>query len=482
MKKKELKQGEKVSIYVRQRDLRRKRSSSKESSCSSEFDHVVDVVVLDQIKPAGLTKVQPCCSQKKDAIEWLDDDKFEAVKKITNYQEEFNVESIVGPLLFYESSTCGRFCVAKTNIKQGTTALSATAFALIVKQKLVRKMCHWCFQPLRKKAFQCNDCKFALYCSKKCLQDDSILHDFQCFTLNQLKDITSISLDKDLIRLALGILSMENLIHSTRALEKLKTHPLEPSQELEIQRASHFVATNLSCTFPLNHIIHVFKCVQFNAHPLMMDSNMTCGLGMFPEAAMTLNHSCSPNVCPTFDPKKRTLNFQAIVSITQTQVIEYAYIDLFQTKRQRQELLFNGFKFHCSCIRCVNSMDQVFNKEEQEKNIAHQQLMQLKTLQELERFAQHKILIESNELAFTYHMIVLTKAFSSKQWQLVEDQIQHLLILWREEMLPECYPVIDLFYQQLEMALQAQQKFTQLNKIQTKRKQIHQFLYPTYSP
>ena len=214
----------------------------------------------------------------------------------------------------------------------GDCAFEATAFAIVLKTNFLRKKCHFCFENLQKKAFQCADCCFGLYCSKKCLEADRLVHDFQCLALKNLKEIAfSVFSDeeKEILRLCLAVLSMEKLIGHTKVLEKLRI-PLVVKEDkrkdgdgdgLFHEKAFKFLLLSLyqhqhqqpqmdthqeqHQMAKMEHLRKTLLRVQFNCHPLMIRPQVTCGIGLFPEAAMTLNHSCVPNVFPVFNPETK---------------------------------------------------------------------------------------------------------------------------------------------------------------------------------
>eukprot|EP00940_MAST-03C_sp_MAST-3C-sp2_P001300 g1300.t1 len=99
--------------------------------------------------------------------------------------------------------------------------------------------------------------------------------------------------------------------------------------------------------------------VKFNCHAIQdpMTGKRT-GLGLFPFAAF-LNHSCRPNVIISHyaSGDARTIVFRALRPIRKGEEIAYAYIDVLQTRKQRQKLLREAYFFECACPRCSEPIE-----------------------------------------------------------------------------------------------------------------------------
>uniref|UniRef100_K3WCK5 MYND-type domain-containing protein n=1 Tax=Globisporangium ultimum (strain ATCC 200006 / CBS 805.95 / DAOM BR144) TaxID=431595 RepID=K3WCK5_GLOUD len=380
----------------------------------------------------------------------------------------------------------GRFAVAKSGIPAGKCALKATAFAVIVKQQLARRRCHWCFKTLTKKAFQCGSCKFALYCSRDCLDADEVLHAFQCRTLEGLhqydfkKTRTSawedMGIDLETIRLALAVLSMEHFVQTTQPLSRLVTQTSKSSKQNEVlDQVTAFIAAGIggigNKSLTTAHIRQTLQRVQYNAHPLCLNGATTVGVGVFPEAAMTLNHSCLPNVVPSFDMRTRTLAFHAIEEIPLGHAVEYSYIDLLQSVARRRDILSSGFGFECACWRCEDES----NKREPhtsptgssnmapaaEEDLVMQQLMQLRSSEThhaqrnlfSQLFATHSHVFERNhELMFAYRMLLMKNAAAGGDWKMVIAEAETLIDMWKSQRLPEIYPTLETLHLQIQIA------------------------------
>lgn len=461
---------------------------------------VLPVRVLQTKSAAGLLRLAWRCphattttSSSNDHSQWFDAHDVTFVHKAANanallgrrpHEQPFEAEND-DRIELWTSPGLGRFTVAKRQITAGECALKATAFAVVIKQQLVRKRCHWCFETLSKKAFQCGGCQFALYCSRACLDADDVLHAFQCITLGQLGDNratiaqlksewAAVGVDAETVRLTLAVLSMENFVRTTAPLAKLVTNSggLTKNSQVLAQVAGFLVAGIASSgTHPIPTLAHVQKTlehVQANAHPLCLNGMATVGVGLFPEAAMALNHSCQPNVVPSFDVRSRTLRFNAIRAIPRGHAVENAYIELFQATARRQEVLKDGFGFDCSCWRCVHEpqTQSLTPEEAQEEGKVMKQLMNLLSSQSQpqpqpqqliqlaeELFGRHpKVFGRSPEMRFAYHMLQMKHAAAAQAWPRVIREAETLMAMWTALQLPSVHPTMEILHLQVQIA------------------------------
>lgn len=356
----------------------------------------------------------------------------------------------------------GRFTIAKQHICAGECAFQAVAFAVVVRQSMVSKRCHWCFAKLRKKAFQCGACEFARYCSRTCLDTDAMLHDFQCQALRELTCNEMKVRDVETVRLVLAVLSMERFLRNPQALRLLVSHQRdEDSEEKEVTTVVAFVVRMTRQVVDPQHVRATLERVRCNAHPLYLDGVTCVGTGLFPEAAMALNHSCMPNVVPSFNPHTRILAFHAISEIPLGRAVEYAYIDLLQTRKKRQVLLSKGFGFICCCVRCTNEAKCLIedNTDEQESQLM-EQLMQVvssnrnddkQQLLKLKKEQEH-VVKRSSEAQFAFYTAEMQLARTQCDWMEVIKAAERLLEIWMHCGLPKCYHTTETLYLQIYLA------------------------------
>ncbi|KAF4041425.1 MYND finger [Phytophthora infestans] len=379
------------------------------------------------------------------------------------YDSKFEIDNARVSLWSATSSSMGRFTVAKQNIHPGERVFQAAAFAVIVRQKLAPRRCHWCFAVLRRKALQCGDCEFARYCSRDCLDTDATLHAFQCQALCALKRGNCNVGDVETVRLALAVLSMEQFVKNTQALNLLAVHRQEDnSEESETCATVTFIINMTNRALDPHHVRDTLERVRCNAHPLYLDGVTCVGTGVFPEAAMALNHSCIPNVAPSFDPRTRTLAFHAIVEIPQGYAVEYSYIDLLQTRKRRQSLLLKGFGFDCVCDRCTTEareQDPVEDDEQDEARVLEQlvQLVNANQSDVKQRVAslkkQHEnVFKRSVEAQFALFTAEMQLARAQRDWVNVIEAAEMLLEIWTRCGLPDCYHTTETLHLQICLA------------------------------
>lgn len=454
---------------------------TKQSRCSSSW--LLSVQVAKTRRDAALVCLQWSCVD--DALRqhslWLEADAVVFAERHTKnlcrgpHEQPFEAENT--SIRLWESPATGKFAVAAQQIPMGATALQAAAFAVVIKDSLARSHCHWCFNRLVKKVLQCADCQFARYCSRECLDADALLHDFQCQALGKLGSdspqgsalyAAGSLVDSETVRLTLAVLSMERLLQTTKPLAPLVVHSKSAlADDLTakvVAGAVEIIQQNTSIDAPISapHIRESLQRVQCNAHPLYLNGAMICGLGVFPEAAMVLNHSCMPNTVPSFDPKTRTLRFQTIRSIPAGHTIEYSYVELLQSTTQRQDQLRDGFDFECTCWRCVTKSEELkdrsshlaedaFTKELmqlQQSKHASQALSELKAM----RKRCQRLLLQHTELRFGFHLVEMRLAAAARDWLRVIASAEAQIEIWRSEGLPHVYPIMQTLHKQIQLA------------------------------
>lgn len=373
-------------------------------------------------------------------------------------------------LALWSSPKLGRFVVAATDIDLGSQVMSATAFAVVVSDRCTATRCHWCFKQLTKKAFRCGACAFAMYCSRKCLDDDAVLHDPQCTVLAALVHTPSTPLmDKELLRLTLAVIAMEAFLGHTQALARLHVpHPASGGGQPDPRTQAHDAAARLLRRHvkvsPLrsatrSHIRTILEKLQSNVHPLVLSGSAgVCGLGIFPEAAMTVNHSCQPNVVPSFDPATRSLRFFAVQSVHAMHVIEYSYLaDLCVSSSRRRELLRDGFGFECQCYRCTQPQPEPTTQEDDlvQSLVAASSIPDpLSVLGHLAKLEHaHRLLLEQRrDLEYSLRMVQLRAATQCKDSQRTITVASRLLVVWELQGLPLHHPTTETLHQQIVVA------------------------------
>ncbi|CAH0516572.1 unnamed protein product [Peronospora belbahrii] len=390
-----------------------------------------------------------------------------------SHDSKFEIDNPRVELWSSLNGSMGRFSIAKQCIRIGEQAIEAAAFAVVVRQSLTHRRCHWCFALLRTKALQCGDCAFTRYCSRDCLVTDAPLHEFQCKALRDLQhfgcDGGGVG-DVETLRLALAVLSMEHFVQNSQALRLLCTHAEGGDDTSEVQKAVEFIIKKTNHGVDRKHVLTTLQRVRCNAHPIYLDGVTCVGSGVFPEAAMALNHSCLPNVVPSFNSRTRTLAFHAIADIPRGYAIECAYIDVLQARKRRQELLDRGFGFTCVCKRCtreaaLHTMRHDKAAESEEANV-EEETQVMKELMQLvnsgcssaqQRLAcltkEYASLFKHNsEAQFALYTTEMQLARDRDDWNRVMETAEILLKIWSRCGLPDNYHTTETLHVQIYYA------------------------------
>jgi hypothetical protein len=118
------------------------------------------------------------------------------------------------------------------------------------------------------------------------------------------------------------------------------------SSHFERDRDSHLV----------NILLEIAAKVNANSYGIFDDFTSTTeskpllGFGVFPIAAMTINHSCRPNLVNLFVNGK--MEYRTIRPIKKREELCVSYINCLQGFTQRRQELLSSRFFCCSCIRC----------------------------------------------------------------------------------------------------------------------------------
>ncbi|TYZ65763.1 hypothetical protein PybrP1_012632, partial [[Pythium] brassicae (nom. inval.)] len=434
---------------------------------------------------AGVTRLQWQCVRDGSVTHslWVD------AGDVVVVTREGDAEQGGNATLWRADDARGRFLVANRRVAPGERVLRAAAFAVCVAQALVRRRCHWCFVALARSAKRCGACAFALYCSRECLDADAPLHDFQCRALAQLHALASSAgsplpdwrragVDEETVRLALAALSMEAFVGTAVPLAGLVVNRRgggDANRAFDarvLAQVAGFVAAHLPRAAeqppPLvAHVVATLTRVRSNAHPLTLNGATSVGVGVFPEAAMALNHACLPNVAPSFDRRARVLSFRATRVIAAGEALEYAYVELFQAARRRRAALLDGFGFACDCWRCVHEDegDNNTGADERSEAAAMDELLRLRVAADSPRHSSsaHEAADElfrrrrdtfarSSELLFAYRTLQLQLATARRDWTRVAREAAALERMWRDRGLPAVHPTVEVLQLQVQRA------------------------------
>ncbi|KAF0700423.1 Aste57867_9048 [Aphanomyces stellatus] len=262
-------------------------------------------------------------------------------------------------------NTLGRMLSTSSGAAVGDLVFCTPAFGTTLGHSHLQTHCHMCFSKLRGRVVQCADCQLARYCNRDCMAAHVLLHEIQCPMLPRLPSIVG---DKDLLLLVVAVLAMELAMQNPHVVLELTSYVLDDAEE-----ARQYMATTMALHAMLSsspsipawmtpmHIFDVLRAVRFNAHPILVDLHTaSLGLGLFPDAAKMINHSCAPNTFPRFNPTTHGLEFRAVTTLAPHALITYSYLDVFglallQPTPARQTLLATTFHFECQCCRCLDT-------------------------------------------------------------------------------------------------------------------------------
>lgn len=91
--------------------------------------------------------------------------------------------------------------------------------------------------------------------------------------------------------------------------------------------------------------------INSNAHAVVPEETPKM-LGLF-AAASQMNHSCSPNTTFSGGLNGPTLYCRALTTIPRGTSLTISYVDLYQPRKERRQLLQNSKFFACQCERCA---------------------------------------------------------------------------------------------------------------------------------
>ncbi len=267
------------------------------------------------------------------------------------------------------TSSKGRCLVAATAVQPGTEVLRCTAeaWALLPSDRDTR--CAHCLQqPLHNKPpSRCAQCKRLRFCSVVCQKAAWPAHRAECEALGRVAPKIpgpTLLMAARLIRQILqegfdGPLyqGIERLVHHEGAAPP-------PKQQLMQEMAS------LVCTLvfppPLSapataRTLHDLGGVAWvarllfrlscNGFSITDDESRPLGTGLF-LGAVAANHSCAPNCYQLFEGP--VLRLRALRPIAAGEELTIGYVDLGKPRAVRQQELWAGYGFACTCSRCAS--------------------------------------------------------------------------------------------------------------------------------
>ncbi|KAG0622645.1 hypothetical protein M758_3G113400 [Ceratodon purpureus] len=278
----------------------------------------------------------------------------------------------------------GRCAIAARDIKAGEAVVVEQAVAFVPRSQDRTSVCHECCRDLHRdvRSVECSRCKYAVYC-QDCEESAMASHSKWCKVSQQIKEVAKMSdCDDDLLRFVMalalkrplhnndggvGILK-DGVIHSTiQDALALQTHEGKATSawKASVRRGCNLLLSNWSLYSEvtenvtstgsqfatLEELETLALLVNTNAHGMGSQGihNADVALGMFPFVSM-LNHSCWPNCC--FASEGRVMTVRATQDIPKDTELCVSYINLYEPRGVRKQILADTKHFDCSCVRC----------------------------------------------------------------------------------------------------------------------------------
>eukprot|EP00808_Paulinella_micropora_P010705 g71792.t1 len=276
----------------------------------------------------------------------------------------------------------GRHVVATRDCKVGDLVWTEEPFAFVVRSQFREHVCGRCLaQKLSTKVsegkedYACKKCK-AWYCGSICQDFERPLHTLTCSFIADVHGISAKhSVDLDLLRLALEIEGQSHLhlegstepdrnsevlaprIPSRNEVNSLLVHADQFSGDWRraVKGACRELAEAVVQALPACNATKLFdNCcrINVNAHGLKAAdaSNRDVAVALLFVAALA-NHSCEPNI--VISNSGGIAQARVIREIQAGQEISQSYIDLYESRAERQKNLKATKFFTCRCRRCA---------------------------------------------------------------------------------------------------------------------------------
>ncbi|ORX58018.1 SET domain-containing protein [Hesseltinella vesiculosa] len=270
------------------------------------------------------------------------------------------------PVQLKNTKANGRHAVAAEALDAGTTVCLEKATAFVVRSPYLDQQCHVCLGDLPAK-MACQDCRMVFYCSQACIEKDEATHLKVCSLLAHAQSIgQSTDVDPDLLRLIIMLVASrdDNDISKTPywCVDDLMSHreKAEPSFVRVISTAANRLIAqdpDLMHDLTVEDIVSLACRINSNAHGLgdNQSRNTDVALGLFPLGAMFFNHGCNPNTA-FVGLDNGQLAFRTIRPVAKDEELVVSYIDLYDGRDDRRQILLTSKHFWCKCKRCQSNM------------------------------------------------------------------------------------------------------------------------------
>ena len=277
---------------------------------------------------------------------------------------------------------------------------------------------------------------------------------------------------------------LNQIINHEKHLEIEEINELNEITEILLHNIDQFYPQLLDqVTSPYQYLQQLLRALQFNSQSHSIISLINTQFLCFYSFLSRLNHSCNANCILTYhiSPKTSTIitSLVAIRSISIDEELTISYLSEYcQSLRNRQNLLLNGFQFHCQCVRCLieekyfhfssfdttntynnynNNFDENIEENEIPTIVCNENSYYITDLIKLKTYLNEFLLIIKNISQKLQFLVILQNIF-----QQVNEKIQFLKLQWRSLLTTV---TLSLTADRLVNSIQTKQIFHELNQI-----------------
>lgn len=266
-------------------------------------------------------------------------------------------------------SHTGRKAIAAIALTPGTIVLAEKPFCVVMRAE---NMCNSCAESIEIDDIYCSHCRESrnsdIETSLDCI-NEAATH-FRCDPL--LLTIVF----KILFKMQEGTVDDESVCHDFDEYIQSTCRGFQCQVDhLELQSTEWIESLKCAVGFVINRqelfsgvsqelivaeSVRIASRVNMNSYGIvkhLIDNPEVVGLGSFPIAAMSFNHSCSPNLVNVFAGGK--MQYRAICDIAAGDELCVSYIDCTIGTNHRRKLLTETRFFKCTCKRCSRFDDLV---------------------------------------------------------------------------------------------------------------------------
>lgn len=260
--------------------------------------------------------------------------------------------------------------------ERGDELLAVEPAVSVLSTAQASARCHYCFRPSHPLQ-RCSRCKFAHYCSEACQRRawSDARHRDECAALQRFQaaahDAGHMTTDPGAAVRAVAQLVWQRRKHGLesafwRGIASMQAHRADmPAEQLEecaqlAFQVAQFVSPDAlpSSGFANARALLDLVCAfQINAFTLADPQLDPIGVSVSVPIALC-NHACDPNAVVVFPVAgQRTMRLVAIRRIAPGDEVRTSYVDLAETRAQRQATLARRYLFTCACALCRRSAD-----------------------------------------------------------------------------------------------------------------------------